>query len=395
MHIIQIIIDGFKSYPNVTEIKGFDSQFNAITGANGSGKSNVLDAICFVFGIQSLRQVRATTLKELIYKQGTAKVKEAKVTIVFDNTNKALSPPNYNQYDKIEVTREISNMEKSKYKINGKNQPAEKVKSLFLSVHLNVNNPHFLVLQGKITQVVNMKPKQILSLIEETSGTALFEKRKEEWLKMLNRKELTLREINETIENEIEPMRAKITESRENTRKYEDNEKKIDEIDRNIIKIEYWNMFQAVWKLTELNDDESKDFQAIAEEIAEYKDQLDSHNSKLKKITSNTQKEDEEIRISNEKLKNHEKEVNKLDEILRNQKISVAKNQEIMKEIEQKLDIEKHLTEKYNNNRYALNEKLSIYEAEVVNRSHEQAQIKEKPKEVEGKDYPTQNILNK
>jgi structural maintenance of chromosome 2 len=107
-------------------------------------------------------------------------VKDARVTIVFDNSNKNLSPPNYSSNDKIEVTREITNMEKSKYRINGKNQTAEKVKSLFLSVHLNVNNPHFLVMQGKITQVVKMKPKQILSLIEETSGTALFEKRKEE-----------------------------------------------------------------------------------------------------------------------------------------------------------------------------------------------------------------------
>ena len=45
MHITQIIIEGFKSYPNTTVVKGFDPQFNAVTGANGSGKSNILDAI--------------------------------------------------------------------------------------------------------------------------------------------------------------------------------------------------------------------------------------------------------------------------------------------------------------------------------------------------------------
>ena len=381
MHIIQIIIDGFKSYPNVTEVKGFDPQFNAITGANGSGKSNILDAICFVFGIQSLRQVRATTLKELIYKQGTSKVKEAKVTIVFDNSNKSLSPPNYSQYDKIEVTREISNMEKSKYKINGRNQPAEKVKSLFLSVHLNVNNPHFLVLQGKITQVVNMKPKQILSLIEETSGTALFEKRKEETMRMLTRKELTLREINDTITNEVEPMRVKITESRENTRKYEENEKKIDEINRSIIQIEYWNLYQSINKLIEQNDDETKNFQTIAEEITEYKENKEIYESKLKKLFSNTQKEDEEIRIWYDQLNEHEKEVNKLEEKLRDYKVWVSKNQDLSKELEQKLDKEKHLTEKYSNNTYTFNEKLNLYESEVVKRTLELQQVKEKLKD--------------
>ena len=51
------MLDGFKSYANRTVISGFDSQFNAITGLNGSGKSNILDAICFVLGITNLSQV--------------------------------------------------------------------------------------------------------------------------------------------------------------------------------------------------------------------------------------------------------------------------------------------------------------------------------------------------
>lgn len=57
MYIEEIILDGFKSYSNRTVISGFDPKFNAITGLNGSGKSNVLDAICFVLGISNLSQV--------------------------------------------------------------------------------------------------------------------------------------------------------------------------------------------------------------------------------------------------------------------------------------------------------------------------------------------------
>ena len=70
MHIKQVIIDGFKSYANRTVINGWDPMFNAITGLNGSGKSNILDAICFVLGIEKLAQVRAKNLQELVYKQG-------------------------------------------------------------------------------------------------------------------------------------------------------------------------------------------------------------------------------------------------------------------------------------------------------------------------------------
>lgn len=58
MYIKSVILDGFKSYGKRTEIHGFDREFTAITGLNGTGKSNILDSICFVLGISNLGQVR-------------------------------------------------------------------------------------------------------------------------------------------------------------------------------------------------------------------------------------------------------------------------------------------------------------------------------------------------
>jgi structural maintenance of chromosome 2 len=66
MHIEELIIDGFKSYATRTSIPGWDPSFNAITGLNGSGKSNVLDAICFVLGITNWSQVRDSELYYLL-----------------------------------------------------------------------------------------------------------------------------------------------------------------------------------------------------------------------------------------------------------------------------------------------------------------------------------------
>ena len=70
MHIKQVIIDGFKSYAKRTVCGPFDNRFNAITGLNGSGKSNILDSICFVLGISKLAQVRVDSLQGLVYKNG-------------------------------------------------------------------------------------------------------------------------------------------------------------------------------------------------------------------------------------------------------------------------------------------------------------------------------------
>lgn len=57
MLIEEVIIDGFKSYASRTVIGGWDPKLNAITGLNGSGKSNILDALCFVMGIENIKQV--------------------------------------------------------------------------------------------------------------------------------------------------------------------------------------------------------------------------------------------------------------------------------------------------------------------------------------------------
>ena len=68
MFIKNIELDGFKSYAKKTEVRDFDRLFNAITGLNGSGKSNILDSICFLLGISQLSHVRASNLNDLVYK---------------------------------------------------------------------------------------------------------------------------------------------------------------------------------------------------------------------------------------------------------------------------------------------------------------------------------------
>ena len=107
MYIKEITIEGFKSYAQTTIINDFDPHFNAITGLNGSGKSNVLDSICFVLGISNLSHVRATNLQELIYKGGNAGITRASVSITFDNSDKNQSPLGYHDYEAITITRQV------------------------------------------------------------------------------------------------------------------------------------------------------------------------------------------------------------------------------------------------------------------------------------------------
>ncbi|KAI1947439.1 Structural maintenance of chromosomes protein 2 [Ophidiomyces ophidiicola] len=210
MRIVEVIIDGFKSYAVRTVISGWDESFNSITGLNGSGKSNILDSICFVLGITNMSTVRAQNLQDLIYKRGQAGVTKASVTIVFDNRDKTKSPIGFEEYASISVTRQIVLGGTSKYLINGHRAQQQTVQNLFQSVQLNINNPNFLIMQGRITKVLNMKPVEILSMIEEAAGTRMFEDRKEKAGKTMAKKEMKVREIEGLLKEEVEPKLEKL-----------------------------------------------------------------------------------------------------------------------------------------------------------------------------------------
>ncbi|KAK3943873.1 structural maintenance of chromosomes protein 2 [Diplogelasinospora grovesii] len=215
MRVTEVIIDGFKSYAVRTVISGWDESFNSITGLNGSGKSNILDAICFVLGITNMSTVRAQNLQDLIYKRGQAGVTKASVTIVFDNKDKKKSPIGFEEYATISVTRQIVLGGTSKYLINGHRAQQQTVQNLFQSVQLNINNPNFLIMQGRITKVLNMKAVEILAMIEEAAGTRMFEDRRDKALKTMAKKEMKLQEITELLRDEIEPKLEKLrTEKR-------------------------------------------------------------------------------------------------------------------------------------------------------------------------------------
>lgn len=141
-------------------------------------------------------KVRATSLQDLVYKSGQAGIRKATVTITFDNTDPTNCPITYEKCKEISITRQVEVGGKNKYLINGKNVLNKKVHDLFCSVQLNVNNPNFLIMQGRITKVLNMKPQEILSMIEEAAGTSQYETRREDTIKVLEKKESKLKEMN-------------------------------------------------------------------------------------------------------------------------------------------------------------------------------------------------------
>lgn len=127
--------------------------------------------------------MRANKLDDLVYKSGQAGIQRATVSIVFANDDPQCVPAGYpmDRHKEITVTRTVHLFPffrgcvtsltllqiviggRNKYTINGYNATAQRVADMFRSVQLNVNNPHFLIMQGQITKVLKMKPLEVSS----------------------------------------------------------------------------------------------------------------------------------------------------------------------------------------------------------------------------------------
>ena len=284
MYIKEITIDGFKSYANRTTIGPFDSEFNAITGLNGSGKSNILDSICFVLGISNLSNVRATGLSDLVYKNGRAGVTRATVSITFDNSNRAQNPIGYENEREIVVSRQIVVDGKNKYMINGLNATNQRVVDFFRSVQLNVNNPHFLIMQGRITKVLNMKPPEILSMIEEAAGTRMYECKREQAQKTIEKKEEKLKQITDVLTEEIMPKLSSLKEERASYLQYQDMVRQIEHLTKLEVAYQYHQCDQKAQSNADEVQAQQEAIEKINDAITESMESIDTLTFEAKEL---------------------------------------------------------------------------------------------------------------
>jgi structural maintenance of chromosome 2 len=265
-------------------------------------------------GISSLSNVRATNLQDLIYKKGLAGIDKATVTVIFDNSDKSNSPVGYEDFDEITVCRSIY-QGKSKYILNGYSSTQEKVRDLFLSVQLNINNPHFLVMQGKVRQVVNMKPIEILGLMEEAAGTSSFQIKRESSLKMIKKKQNKLDEINKVLTEEITPKIEQLDRDKQNYQKWKTTQNEIIRMDKIIKAHDYYTYSRSI----EIKINEIIQFKSQRDEMQE------DYNKMLKDLEVHSFKYSE---LYNAKKNKFQKALTELEnkKAAKNKDLNVEKN---------------------------------------------------------------------
>jgi chromosome segregation protein len=184
LHFNRIRLSGFKSFVEPTELL-IEPGLTGIVGPNGCGKSNVVEALRWVMGETSAKQMRAGEMDDVIFggTQDRPARNIAEVQIFLDNRERA-APAAFNDGEEVEVIRRIERGQGSAYRINGREVRARDVQLLFADTATGARSTA-LVSQGRITALINAKPTDRRALLEEAAGiTGLHSRRHEAELRL-------------------------------------------------------------------------------------------------------------------------------------------------------------------------------------------------------------------
>ncbi|GKT59267.1 structural maintenance-chromosome 2 [Colletotrichum tofieldiae] len=279
---------------------------------------------------------------DLIYKRGQAGVTKASVTIVFDNRDKKKSPIGFEEYATISVTRQIVLGGTSKYLINGHRAQQQTVQNLFQSVQLNINNPNFLIMQGRITKVLNMKPVEILAMIEEAAGTRMFEDRRDKALKTMAKKEMKLQEITELLRDEIEPKLEKLRTEKRAFLDFQQTQNDLERLTRVVVAHDYVRCQEKLEQSAADLEGKKQRRKDLEESAARLKSEISHLEEDVKRVRAQRDKELKKggkAQALEDAVKKHSNELVRLATVMDLKKSSMAE------EKEKKTAVEKNVSE--------------------------------------------------
>ena len=191
-YIKRIELKGFKSFGPQTVKVNLDKGFTAITGPNGSGKTNIMDALLFSLGELSTKRMRADNASKLIFhgseKGGLEKSKMAKVVVQFDNTDGVMPVDT----STVTISREVYRSGQSVYRLNGRRMSRTHIIET-LSIAAISSMSQNIIPQGQITRLTDISPLERRKIIEDLIGIGQYEAEKAEAEEKLRSADISIR----------------------------------------------------------------------------------------------------------------------------------------------------------------------------------------------------------
>lgn len=223
MRLKSLKLAGFKSFANPTTFT-FRHGITAIVGPNGCGKSNVIDAIRWVLGETSAKQLRGGAMSDVIFagtQDKTAK-SVASVELTFEHTQDEQTGirHEFNLYQELSVRRQVNKDGRSDYFINGTRCRRRDVVDVFLGTGLGARS-YAVIEQGMIGRIVESSPVQLREFIEEAAGVSRYQARREETQKKLERTKDNLARLHD-MQSELLRQQKTLSKQAASAQRYED-----------------------------------------------------------------------------------------------------------------------------------------------------------------------------
>lgn len=225
MHLEKMELVGFKSFAEKTEFQ-FNAGLTCVVGPNGCGKSNIIDAIKWVMGEQSVKSLRGSSMTDVIF-SGTTHRKPhgyAEASLIFSNTKNILDI----DYDQVRVTRRLYRTGESEYFLNKSKCRLRDLKELFMGTGVG-NNAYSVIEQGKIDVLLQANPQERRIIFEEAAGISKYKAKKKIALNKLNRVETNLVRLSDII-NEVQRNMKKLQGQAGRARRYREYSQQLTEL---------------------------------------------------------------------------------------------------------------------------------------------------------------------
>ena len=276
MRLNSIKLSGFKSLVDPTSVT-FPSSMSCIVGPNGCGKSNVIDAVRWVLGESSAKNLRSDSMTDVVFNGSSSRkpVSKASVELFFDNKDGRIGGE-FSSYSEISVRRSLELDGQSNYYLNGTSCRKKDITDVFLGTGLGPRS-YAIIEQGMISQLVSAKPEEMRGYIEEVAGISRYLERKKETESRIKRTKENLSRL-EDLREEISRLLFKLQRQAKAAEKYHELRK--DETHAQLMLL--GSKWRDVSSVLLSKEKEVKDQELKVEEINSEKNTSDSEIIKLR-----------------------------------------------------------------------------------------------------------------
>ncbi len=282
--IKKVACKGFKSFQRKTSVPFYEG-LTAIVGENGSGKSNIVDALSFVFGKRS-SSLRAEKLTQLIFNGGDNRKEAdfAKVTVTLDNSSGIFDEflEEDEEAEEIKVGRKVTQAGSSMYKFQGSNVKASKIDEIARKANIDPDGYHF-VRQGKVTEIVEQSDKERRKVVDELSGIAEFDEKKEEAEDELEEVEDKLQQQQIILDEKKEQL-EKLKEEKELALKYRELEERKKKLEASILEVRKRALSNQLANINTDVSEQKERIKELEEELEEVDDKIDEKQERIDEI---------------------------------------------------------------------------------------------------------------